>query len=83
MIEVMQIKTDTEGMHAAGNGLMELSQVIGVLFEKVGRADDMTEEEAADAVRAAERYLKIGAAACHLLAGCMDEISREDEPDDA
>ena len=83
MIEMMQIKTDTEGMHTAGNGLMELSQVIGVLFEKAGRSDDMTDEEAAAAVHAAERYLQIGAAACHILAGCMDEIDGEDEPDDA
>lgn len=83
MIEMMQIKTDAKGMHTAGNGLMELSRVIGVLFEKAGRSDDMTDAEEADAVRAAERYLQIGAAACRVLAGCMDEIDGEDKPDDA
>ena len=77
MIDVVQVDVNSAKLKMAEDGLNRLSEVIGGMMKRVstGELPAQVEDEAA---RTAESYLRIGAAACHILGGCIELLERSE-----
>lgn len=75
MINVVSIEVNSARLRMAEDGLNQLYGVIDVLMAN-SPSKKLSQEEEKQAVRAAVEYLRIGAAACHLLADTIETLER-------
>ena len=75
MINVVQVDVNSARLRVVENALKELSAIIGHMMQRASTGT-LSQEIEDGAARAAEEYLHIGAAACHLLADVIEQLER-------